>query len=216
MGWLMDPIYNAISWILLRWHWVWDAILPDGQFLGTTWDWVLAIVFLVITVRIILFPIFVKQIRSQRAMQALQPKVKELQAKHKGDQQTLREEMMKLYQTEKVNPLMGCLPLLLQIPVFFGLFHVLSTSTRCRPEHRRSTAGPVEQFDSAVVARLFDAPIAARSRRPAAELAALDAQRRHRQGRRRRPGPDHDGDHVPDQPPDDPQDRLVGRTRSSA
>ena len=105
---------------------MWDAILPDGRFLGTTWDWVLAIVFLVITVRIILFPIFVKQIRSQRAMQALAPRVKELQAKHKGDQQTLREEMMKLYQTEKVNPLMGCLPLLLQIPVFFGLFHVLS------------------------------------------------------------------------------------------
>ena len=70
MGWLMNPIYNAISWILLRWHWVWDHILPDGRFLGTTWDWVLAIVFLVITVRIILFPIFVKQIRSQRAMQA--------------------------------------------------------------------------------------------------------------------------------------------------
>ena len=44
MGWLMDPIYNAISWILLRWHWVWDAILPDGRFLGTTWDGVRAIV----------------------------------------------------------------------------------------------------------------------------------------------------------------------------
>src|SRR5215213_9397451 len=123
---MMEPIYWAISWIMLKWHSVWDWILPGVTFLDTNWDWILAIVFLVITVRVILFPIFVKQIRSQRAMQALQPKMKELQAKYKGDQQTLREEMMKLYQTEKVNPLMGCLPMFLQIPVFLGLFHVLS------------------------------------------------------------------------------------------
>src|SRR5215813_10139490 len=123
---MMGPIYTAISWILLRWHQLWAHILPgSGHWLGTDWPWVLAIVFLVITVRIILFPIFVKQIRSQRAMQALQPKVKELQQKHKGDQQTMREELMKVYQAEKVNPLMGCLPLLLQIPVFLGLFRVL-------------------------------------------------------------------------------------------
>ena len=174
MGWLMDPIYNAISWILLQWHWVWDHILPNGTFLGTTWDWVLAIVFLVITVRIILFPIFVKQIRSQRAMQALAPKVKELQAKHKGDQQTLREEMMKLYQSEKVNPLMGCLPLLLQIPVFFGLFRVLSHLNPSNP-NKTQYGWSVEQFDSAVVARLFNAPIPARFADTASQLAALDA-----------------------------------------
>jgi YidC/Oxa1 family membrane protein insertase len=172
MGWLMNPIYNAISWILLRWHWVWDHILPDGQFLGTTWDWVLAIVFLVITVRIILFPIFVKQIRSQRAMQALAPKVKELQTKYKGDQQTLREEMMKLYQTEKVNPLMGCLPLLLQIPVFFGLFRVLSYLNPFEP-NKTQHGWTVEQFDSAAVARLFTAPISARFADGADKLAAL-------------------------------------------
>jgi YidC/Oxa1 family membrane protein insertase len=172
MGWLMNPIYNAISWILLRWHWVWDHILPNGQFLGTTWDWVLAIVFLVITVRIILFPIFVKQIRSQRAMQALAPKVKELQAKHKGDQQTLREEMMKLYQTEKVNPLMGCLPLLLQIPVFFGLFHVLRYINPF--ELNKTQYGwNVDQFNSASVARLFTAPIAATFADGSEKLALL-------------------------------------------
>ncbi len=123
---MMEWIYWSISWILLRWHDLWAAVLPgEGTFLGTSWEWVLAIVFLVITVRIILFPIFVKQIRSQRAMQALQPKMKELQTKYKGDQETLRQEVMKLYQTEKVNPLMGCLPMFLQIPVFLGLFHVL-------------------------------------------------------------------------------------------
>jgi YidC/Oxa1 family membrane protein insertase len=182
MGWLMEPIYTVISWILLRWHWVWDAILPNGHFLGTTWDWVLAIVFLVITVRIILFPIFVKQIRSQRAMQALQPKMKELQQKHKGDQQTLREEMMKLYQTEKVNPLMGCLPLLLQIPVFFGLFHVLShlspytKSGASTPASEKTLYGwTVDKFDSGAIARLFNAPIPARFADSADQLSRLAA-----------------------------------------
>lgn len=179
MGWLMGPIYTAISWILLKWHWVWDRILPDGNFLGTTWDWVLAIVFLVITVRIILFPIFVKQIRSQRAMQALQPKLKELQTKHKGDQQTLREEMMKLYQTEKVNPLMGCLPLLLQIPVFFGLFHVLSHLNPLDHATRELYGWTGEQWDSAVLARLFTAPIAAHFSSSSADLTSLDANGVH-------------------------------------
>ncbi len=174
MSWLMEPIYNAISWILLRWNWVWDAILPNGNFLGTTWDWVLAIVFLVITVRIILFPIFVKQIRSQRAMQALAPKVKELQAKHKGDQQTLREEMMKLYQTEKVNPLMGCLPLLLQIPVFFGLFHTLRYINPFEV-NKTQYGWTVDQFNSASIARLFTAPIAARFADSSDHLALLGA-----------------------------------------
>lgn len=172
MGWLMNPIYTAISWIMLRWHDLWDLILPNGSFLGTTWDWVLAIVFLVITVRIILFPIFVKQIRSQRAMQALQPRMKELQEKYKGDPQTLRQEMMKLYQTEKVNPLMGCLPMFLQIPVFFGLFTVLR---HLSPGNTPSYGWNQEQFDSAVVARLFNAPIPAHFAASAQELMTLSA-----------------------------------------
>jgi YidC/Oxa1 family membrane protein insertase len=177
MGWLMEPIYNIISWVLLRWHELWDFLLPDGRFLGTTWDWVLAIVFLVVTVRIVLFPIFVKQIKSQRAMQALAPKIRELQAKHKGDQQTLREEMMKLYQTEKVNPLMGCLPMFLQIPVFFGLFHVLSYID---PLENAAKGIPKDLygwtpalFDSAAAADLFTAPIPATFADGAAKLAAL-------------------------------------------
>src|SRR5262245_16463411 len=104
---MMEPIYWSISWILLRWQDFWDLLIPgSGYFLGTNWNWILAIVCLVVTVRVILFPIFVKQIRSQRAMQAIAPKMKALQEKHKGDQQTLRAEVMKLYQTEKVNPLM--------------------------------------------------------------------------------------------------------------
>jgi YidC/Oxa1 family membrane protein insertase len=174
MSWLMDPIEQVITWILLQWHWVWDAILPNGQFLGTNWDWVLAIAFLVITVRIILFPIFVKQIRSQRAMQALAPKVKELQAKYKNDRQTLQQEMMQLYREEKVNPLMGCLPMLLQIPVFFGLFRSLRYISPT--ETNKTLHGWTEdKFDSAVSAHLFGAPIPASFGDNAEKLALLGA-----------------------------------------
>jgi YidC/Oxa1 family membrane protein insertase len=173
MGWLMEPIYFAISWILLRWHELFDLILPNGTFLGTNWDWVLAIMFLVITVRVILFPIFVKQIRSQRAMQALQPKMKELQQKHKGDQQTLREEMMKLYQQEKVNPLMGCLPILLQIPVFFGLFHVLKGLNPNNPAAQTLYGWTPGAWQSAVHARLFGAPLPAHFASDHNELLSL-------------------------------------------
>src|SRR5690349_8596451 len=94
---IMGAIYDGISWILLRWHDMWHALLPDGRFLGTNWDWILAIVFLVLTVRAVLFPVFVKQIRSQRAMQAIAPKMKALQEQYKGDKETLQQKMMELY-----------------------------------------------------------------------------------------------------------------------
>jgi YidC/Oxa1 family membrane protein insertase len=170
----LDWIYYAISWILLRWHALWDFIgVPEGRFLGTNWSWILAIVFLVVTVRVILFPVFVKQIKSQRAMQALQPKVKVLQEKHKGDRETLQKEMMELYRTEKANPLMGCLPMFLQIPVFLGLFHVLR---RLGPDKNATLYGwTAEQFKSATESALFTAPIPGKFGSSAAELTALGA-----------------------------------------
>ncbi|MFC4149246.1 membrane protein insertase YidC [Micromonospora mangrovi] len=171
----LDWIYYAISWILLTWHSAWDAIgVPVTAVIGTNWSWILAIVFLVVTVRVILFPVFVKQIKSQRAMQALQPKVKELQEKHKGDRETLQKEMMELYRKEKANPLMGCLPMFLQIPVFLGLFHTLR---RLDPGKTQKTlyGWTVEQFDSAANAKLFSAPIAGKFGSTADELSRLGA-----------------------------------------
>ncbi|GAA2651429.1 membrane protein insertase YidC [Paractinoplanes durhamensis] len=171
----LDWIYYAISWILLRWHALWDSIgIPDDKFIGTNWSWVLAIVFLVVTVRVILFPVFVKQIKSQRAMQALQPKVKALQEKHKGDRETLQKEMMELYKTEKANPLMGCLPMFLQIPVFLGLFHTLR---RLNPSNSQTTlyGWTTEQFRDATHASLFNAPLASKFGSTAEELTALQA-----------------------------------------
>jgi YidC/Oxa1 family membrane protein insertase len=171
----LDWIYTGISWILLRWHDLWTALgIPKDRFLGTNWTWILAIFFLVVTVRVILFPVFVKQIKSQRAMQALQPKVKELQNKHKGDRETLQKEMMELYKTEKANPLMGCLPMFLQIPVFLGLFHTLRrlSPTNTNKELYGWTAN---QFDEATHASLFTAPLPSKFGSTAAELAALQA-----------------------------------------
>ena len=179
MNWLsLDPVYFAISWILLRWHELWDFVLPNTSVLGTNFDWILAIVFLVLTVRVLLFPLFVKQIKSQRAMQAVQPKVKELQEKHKGDRETLQRELMELYRRENANPLMGCLPLVLQLPVFLGLFHVLrrlDPSTHKAEATKTLYGWTVQQFDSAASAQLFGAPLSSMFRSSSAQLAALHA-----------------------------------------
>ncbi len=173
---MLGPLYFAISWIMLRWHALWALILPGRAVLATNWDWILAIVFLVITVRAVLFPVFVKQIKSQRAMQALAPQMKELQEKHKGDRETLQREMMALYKRENANPLMGCLPLVVQIPIFLALFNVLRHLRPTSSGKSKTLYGwTAEQFDSASHAKLFGAPISASFRSPASDLAALGA-----------------------------------------
>ncbi|WP_203660371.1 membrane protein insertase YidC [Actinocatenispora rupis] len=171
---------------MLRWHdlWVYIGLGGDNEFLGTNWDWVLSIIFLVITIRVVLFPLYVKQIKSQRAMQALQPKIKELQAKYKGgDKQAMQQELMELYRKEKANPIMGCLPLALQAPVLLSLFHVLRHLSKVTGEH--STAfkelygWTVPLFDSASHAHLFGAPIAASFKSDSAMLSVLGSSSLH-------------------------------------
>lgn len=85
----------------------------------------LAIILMTVAVRVVLLPLSIKQTKSMRGMQRIQPEVKKLQQKHKGDRQKLNEEMMKLYKEHGVNPFGGCLPLLLQLPVFIALYRVL-------------------------------------------------------------------------------------------
>jgi YidC/Oxa1 family membrane protein insertase len=94
-------------------------------FYGVIPSYGLAIILLTVLVRLVMFPLTYRQTRSLQAMQRLQPKIKELQRKHKGNRQKLNEEMMKLYKEHQVNPLGGCLPLLLQFPVFIALYAVL-------------------------------------------------------------------------------------------
>lgn len=159
---MLNWLYTAVSWILLRWHDAWSAVFNGHTFLATNWDWILAIIFLVVTVRLILFPIFVKQIKSQRAMQALQPKLKELREKHGDDREALQRELMELYRREKVNPMMGCLPIFLQVPVFISLFWVLRRLDPTRTSNTDLYTWTHEQFHEASLATLFNAPIASR------------------------------------------------------
>ena len=152
---------------------LWTPIGARRRVLGTNWDWILAIVFLVITVRVILFPVFVKQIKSQRAMQALQPQIKELQEKHKGDRQTLQKEMMELYAQGEGQPADG-LPS--DGPPDPGLPRPLPRAAPSQADHagpttRRSTAGRSTQFDSAVAREAVRRPDRRRrSARPPTEL----------------------------------------------
>jgi YidC/Oxa1 family membrane protein insertase len=89
-------------------------------------QWSIGIIGLVVLIRIILIPLFVKQIKSQRALTALQPHMKAIQKKHKDDRQKQSEEMMKLYKEHKTNPFASCFPILAQAPIFFALFTVLN------------------------------------------------------------------------------------------
>ncbi len=84
-----------------------------------------AIILLTVAVRLVLFPLTAKQAKSMIAMQRVQPEIKKLQAKYKNDRQKLNEEMMKFYKENQINPLGGCLPLLLQMPVFIALYQTL-------------------------------------------------------------------------------------------
>ena len=121
--WILDPLYNMLGGVLAAFY----AVVPSYGF---------AIVFLTMTVRLMLFPLTAKQVKSQQAMQRVQPEMKRLQAKYKGDRVKLNEEMMKLYKEHKVNPLAGCLPILLQMPLFIVLYRlILSLSDKDGPKH---------------------------------------------------------------------------------
>ena len=155
---LLNPIYELIARIIMVIH----AGLAPIFGKGSGWSWGLSIVFLTMLMRLLLFPLFVKQIKTQRAMQLLQPKLKELQVKYKGDRETLNIEMMKLYKSHGANPLAGCLPLLLQMPVFFALFYVLNHIRPDSAGNYKGVAGLSPSLvESASQAKVFGAPIAA-------------------------------------------------------
>ncbi len=122
MGFILNPLYNFVSGVIVGIHYLLSPIFGFDS--GVTWS--LSIVGLVVLIRIILIPLFVKQIKSQRALTALQPQMKAIQTKYKDDRQKQSEEMMKLYKEHKTNPLASCFPILAQAPIFFALFTVLN------------------------------------------------------------------------------------------
>ncbi|MDP4974586.1 MAG: membrane protein insertase YidC [Candidatus Nanopelagicales bacterium] len=119
---IIDWLGTGVSWILVQFHALLSAIGMDP---ASGWTWSFSIVGLVIVIRIILIPLFVKQIKAQRNMQIIQPRIKEIQKKYSGDREKQSQEMMKIYKETGTNPLASCLPILLQAPIFFALFRVL-------------------------------------------------------------------------------------------
>ena len=120
-GFIMLPLYYATSFVLLAFHKVFGGIF--GPESGVAW--VLSIIGLTLVIRAALIPLFVKQIKSSRNMQLLQPKVKELQKKYGHDRERLAQETMALYKDTGTNPFASCLPILLQMPIFLALFRLI-------------------------------------------------------------------------------------------
>jgi len=159
VGFLAKPVATVLKGI----HHVLDKELGFAP----NFAWGLSIVLLTISVRVLLFPVFVKKIKSQRRMQEIAPKVKELQAKHKGDRETLNTELMKLYKDHGTNPVSGCLPLILQIPVFIALFRVMNEFKPTGVTDGVATFKPNafglsnHQISEAATSKIFGAPLAA-------------------------------------------------------
>ncbi|CUR55062.1 Preprotein translocase subunit YidC [metagenome] len=144
-GAIMAPLYYVTSAVLVGWHWVWSLIFPAES--GAAWA--LSIVGLTLVIRAALIPLFVKQIKSSRNMQLLQPKVKELQKKYGHDREKLAAETMALYKETGTNPFASCLPLLLQMPIFFALFRLIDQAAKKQTAHSFLTEDLAKQFANA-------------------------------------------------------------------
>jgi YidC/Oxa1 family membrane protein insertase len=125
----LDPLFEAVAWVIIQIHAGLSLIFPRDS----GWAWGLSIFLLTVLMRIIIFPLFVKQIHASRKMQELSPQVQALRKKYKKDKQRLNQEMMKLYQEAGANPLSGCLPLVVQFPIFISLYNVLRAISTTGP-----------------------------------------------------------------------------------
>lgn len=164
---LFSFITTPVSWIIVQFHKLYGAVFGADS----GWAWGLSIVSLVVLIRICLIPLFVKQIKATRGMQALQPKMKAIQERYKNDKQRQSEEMMKLYKETGTNPLSSCLPILAQSPFFFALYHVLANIA----DGKKIGAMDQQLVDSAREAKIFGAPIAAKFMDSPEKVEALGA-----------------------------------------
>ncbi|MFC9228183.1 membrane protein insertase YidC [Streptomyces decoyicus] len=167
MDTILGPLYIAVSWIIVQFHSFYSLIFDKDS--GAAWG--LSIVSLVVLIRICLIPLFVKQIKSTRNMQALQPKMKAIQERYKSDKQRQSEEMMKLYKETGTNPLSSCLPILAQSPFFISLYQVLNHIAQ------NKVVGVIDQplLESAQKAHIFGAPLAAKFMDSAEKIQSLGA-----------------------------------------
>lgn len=151
---IMQPLYWAVSGIIVLWHSLWSQLF--GADSGLTWA--LSIIGLTVIIRSLMMPLYAKQLNSSRAMQALQPKIQELQSKYGADRERLGQETMKLYQEEGVSPTASCVPLLIQLPIFWALFNVLNGAARNIPRGKFFVDNP-QLVESLSNATLFGAKL---------------------------------------------------------
>ncbi|MDO5033822.1 MAG: membrane protein insertase YidC [Actinomycetaceae bacterium] len=163
---LLYPFKVAVAWVMVRLH---DVFVFLGMEDGSGPAWVISIIGLTIIVRILIFPLFFKQIKASRGMQALQPEMKKIQDKYKNkkdqaSRQRMSEEMMALYKEHGTTPYSSCLPILFQMPVFFALFRVLaSTGQIANGTYQYDSLGPLTAAKAAEIegSSLFGAPLSA-------------------------------------------------------
>jgi YidC/Oxa1 family membrane protein insertase len=123
---IITPLYYLISVVLVSFHKVFGAVFGAES----RASWALSIIFLTLLIRAALIPLFVKQIKSSRNMQLVQPKVKELQKKYGHDRERLAQETMALYKETGTNPFASCLPLIIQMPIFIALFQLINRAAK--------------------------------------------------------------------------------------
>jgi YidC/Oxa1 family membrane protein insertase len=147
----LDPLNNVVAWVIIRIHTALGHLF--GPNTGLAWG--LSIVILVVAIRILLIPLFVKQVHAQRKMAQHAPHLQELRKKYKNDKQKLNEETMKFYKENGVNPLAGCLPMIPQMIVFFALFSVLRAIAEWKPGTKLSYGLTTSVVESAQKATIF-------------------------------------------------------------
>jgi YidC/Oxa1 family membrane protein insertase len=139
---VLNFIYYPVSFIMWVWHQAFGFVFGADSGIS----WVLSVIFLVFTLRAILYKPFVGQVRSMRKMQQMAPEMQKLRKKYANDRQRLAQEMQKLQSANGANPLGGCLPVLVQVPVFIGLFHVLREFKPGQTENYFFGANEVRSF----------------------------------------------------------------------
>ncbi|SDS70415.1 MULTISPECIES: membrane protein insertase YidC [Corynebacterium] len=178
---MLNFVYWPISAVLWFWHKIFGFIFsPDSGI-----SWILAIVFLTFTIRVLLVKPMVNQMRTMRRMQEMQPRMQEIRAKYKNDQQKMAQETQKLYKEMGANPLASCIVPIVQFPVFLGLLHVLRSFNRTGTglgslgmsvEENRNTANYVfspEDVRSFLDADFFGVPLSAYMAMPESAFAAF-------------------------------------------
>ncbi|MFJ2028107.1 membrane protein insertase YidC [Streptosporangium sp. NPDC087985] len=149
LNWLYTAVAQVITWI----HQAYSSFLDPNS--GLTWA--LTIITLTVLMRLLIFPLFLKQMRSSKKMQELAPKVQELRKRYKNDKQRMNQEVMALYQGQGANPLGGCLPVVAQFPIFISMFTVLNAMA-----HGQLKFGMSQHLvDSARAAHILGAPLPA-------------------------------------------------------